>query len=71
MTFGAVLHKVLWWDFSFSILGHGIITILAPDPVYELRLSILYSDLIGSSLCTPVFPPLRKITRFMVSLISQ
>ena len=71
MTFGAVLHKELLWDFSFSVLGHGIITILTPDPVYELRLSILYSDLIIFSLCTPVFPSLRKITRFIVSLISQ
>ena len=26
MTFGAVLHKELLWDFSFSVLGHGIIT---------------------------------------------
>ena len=27
MTFGAVLHKQLLWDFSFSVLGHGIITL--------------------------------------------
>ena len=26
MTFGAVLHKELLWDFSFRVLGHGIIT---------------------------------------------
>ena len=26
MTFGAVLHDELLWDFSFSVLGHGIIT---------------------------------------------
>ena len=26
MTFDAVLHKELLWDFSFSVLGHGIIT---------------------------------------------
>ena len=26
MTFGAVLHKELLWDFSFSVLGHGILT---------------------------------------------
>ena len=26
MTFGAVLHNELLWEFSFSVLGHGIIT---------------------------------------------
>ena len=23
MTFSAVLHKQLFWDFSFGVLGHG------------------------------------------------
>ena len=26
MTFGAVFHEELLWDFSFGVLGHGIIT---------------------------------------------
>ena len=29
MTFGAVLHEELLWDFSFSVLGHEIITVRA------------------------------------------
>ena len=27
MTFSVLLHKELLWDFSFGVLGHGIITI--------------------------------------------
>ena len=34
MTFGAVLHDKLLWDFSFSVLGHGII---ASNPVHSRR----------------------------------
>ena len=40
MTFGAVLHKEFLWDFSFSVLGHGIITkILEPRSQWPASLT--------------------------------
>ena len=35
MTFCAVLQKEFYWDFSFSILGHGIITDLGLLSVWD------------------------------------
>ena len=34
MTFGAVLHKELLWDFAFSVLGDGIVTIVLDPSAY-------------------------------------
>ena len=44
MTFGAVLHKELLWDFSFSVLGYGIVT-----HNFEPRLSLFSSLFFESS----------------------
>ena len=35
MMFSAVLHKELLWDFSFSVLGHGIITLDLVPKTYQ------------------------------------
>ena len=48
MMFGAVLHVELMWDFSFSVLGHGIITDgIGPRPLWGKANAVVTATLLS------------------------